>query len=96
MGGRETGVVDGCDRSFKCNVEFWWSANACLGSQNAKIFDQFEDGEKFMIETTRIYVYSHNSNDHAGTHYLCPMDSEETEAKVIFDQEFVSWSCSWL
>jgi hypothetical protein len=38
VGGRVTGVVDECDRSFKCNVEFWWSANACLGSQNAKIF----------------------------------------------------------
>ena len=47
-----------------------------------------------MIETTRIYVYSHNSDDHAGTHNLCPLDSEETEAKVIFDLEFVSWSCS--
>jgi hypothetical protein len=49
-----------------------------------------------MIETTSIFVYSHNSNDHAGTYYLCPMEYEEKEAKVIFDQKFVSWSCSWL
>jgi hypothetical protein len=85
--GRVTGVVDGCDLRLllKCDIEFWWSANACLAFLGAKIFGELRD-EFLRFDQYRNYRYYAVDLMIEPQLVLLPQISDEHTFKMLVEQ----------